>query len=122
MEFNDVAKEARNMLAHYNMLGHGLDIVHTLKTLDIKSNDYFGKTEGEKEVKIPIPFKLLGMADALEDNFGWIAPQNLFAESSQPKRNEKGDSQPCIGSIQCIYDKFASIGLEDDDDLDFEKT
>ena len=122
MEFNDVAKEARKIFAHYNMLGHGLDIVHTLKTLDIKTNKYVGKTEGEKEVKIPIPFKLLGMADALEDNFGWIAPQNLFDESSQPKRKEKGDSQPCIGSIQCSYDKFARIGLEDDDDLDFENT
>ena len=86
MEFNDVAKEARKIFAHYNMLGHGLDIVHTLKTLDIKINKYVGKTEGEEEVKIPIPFKLLGMADALEDNFGWITPQNLFDESSQPKR------------------------------------
>ena len=122
MEFNDVAIEARKIFGHYNMLGHGLDIVHTLKNLDIKTNDYDDKTEGEKEVKIHILFKLLGMADALEDNFGWIAHQNLFDESSQPKRKEKGDSQPCIGSIQCIYDKFVSIGFEDDDDLDFEKT
>ena len=36
--------------------------------------------------------------------------------------NQRGDSQPSIGRIQCIYDKFDSIGLEDDDDLDFEKT
>ena len=78
MEFNDVAKEARKIFAHYNMLGHGLDIVHTLKILDIKTNNYVGKTEGEKEVKILIPFKLLGMTDALEDTFGWIAPQNIF--------------------------------------------
>ena len=51
------------------------------------------------------------MADALEGNFGWIAPQNLFDESSQPKRKEKGDSQPWIGRVQLIYDKFSSIGL-----------
>ena len=70
---------------------------------------------------ISIPFKLLGMADALEDNFGWIAPQNLFDESSQPKRKEKGDSQPYIVNIQCIYDKFPSVHFKDDDALDFEK-
>ena len=122
MEFNDVAREARKIFAYYNMVGYGLNIVHTLKTLDIKTNDYVGKTKGEKEVKIPIPFKLLGTADTLEDNFGWIAPQNLFDESSQPKRKERGDSQPWIGWIQCIYDKFSSLSLEDDDDLDFKKT
>ena len=61
MEFNDVAKEARKIFAHYKMLGYGLDIVHTLKNLDVKTNNFVGKTEGEKVVKIPIPFKLLGM-------------------------------------------------------------
>ena len=121
MEFNDVAREARKIFAHYNMVGYGINIVHTLKTLDIKTNDYVGKTEDEKELKIPIPFKFLGMADTLEDNFGWIAPQNLFDESSELKRKERGDSQPCIGRIQCIYDKFAARSLEDDDDLDFER-
>ena len=58
----------------------------------------------------------------MEDNFGWIAPQNLFDESSQPKRKEKSDSQPYIGNIPGIYDKFSSICLKDDDALDFEKT
>ena len=104
------------------MLGYGLDIVHTLKTLNIKTNNYVGKTEGEEAVKIPNPFKLLGMAAALEDNFGWIAPQNLFDESRKPKRKEKGNSRPYIYRIQCIYDKFASFDLEDDGDLDFQKT
>ena len=46
----------------------------------------------------------------------------LFDESSQPKRKEKGDSQPHIGNIECIYDKFASVHLKDDDALDSEKT
>ena len=83
---------------------------------------YTHKTEVEEKVDIAIPFKLLGIADALEDNFGWIAPQNLFDESSQPKRKEGGDSQPYIGNIQCIFDKFSSVHLKDDDALDFEKT
>ena len=76
----------------------------------------------KEKIDISIPFKLLGMADALEDNFGWIAPQNLFDESSQPKRKEKGDSQPYISNIQCIYDKFSSIHLKNDDTFDPEKT
>ena len=83
---------------------------------------YTRKTEKEEKVDIAIPFKLLGIADALEDNFGWIAPQNQFDESSQPKRKEKGDSQTYIGNIQCIYDKFSSVDLKNDDALDFQKT
>ena len=38
----------------------------------------------------------------------------IFDESSQPKRKENGDSQPYIGNIQCIFDKFASVHLKDD--------
>ena len=83
---------------------------------------YTRTTEEKEKVDIAIPFKLLGIADALDGNFGWIASQNLFDESSQQKRKEKGDSQPYIGKIQCIYDKFASVDLKNDDALDFENT
>ena len=54
--------------------------------------------------------------------FKYSTRQNLFDESSQPKTKEKGDSQPYISNIQCIYDKFASICLKDDNALDLEKT
>ena len=83
---------------------------------------YTRTTEEKEKVDIAIPFKLLGIADALESNFGWIATQNLFDESSQPKRKEKGDSQPYIGNIQCLYEKFASTHLNNGDALDFKKT
>ena len=83
---------------------------------------YTRTTEEKEKVDIAIPFKLLGIVDALESNFGWIAPQNLFDESSQPKRKEKGDSQPYIGNIQCLYDKLASVHLKNDDAFDPEKT
>ena len=109
-------------MSPWHLSGHSGRLKHLLETLNIKTNNYVGKTESEKEVKIPVPFKLPGMADALEDNFGWIAPQNLFDENGQPKIKEKGDSQPCIGRIQCIYDKFASFDLGDDDDLDLKNT
>ena len=35
LEFNDIAVEARKVFAHYKLLGYGLAIDHTLKTLDI---------------------------------------------------------------------------------------
>ena len=89
---------------------------------DLKSKKYTLTTEEKEEVDIAIPFKLLGMANALEINFGWIAPQNLFDESSQPKRKEKGDSQPYISNIQCLYDKFAGTHLNNGDAFDPEKT
>ena len=46
--------------------GHLGRLKHLLETLNIKTNNYVGKPEGEKEVKIHVPFKLLGMTDALE--------------------------------------------------------
>ena len=54
---------------------------------------------------VPIPVKLLGMHEALEKNFDWIVPENLFDESSKPKRNEKGASETYIDKIQCIVKK-----------------
>ena len=48
LEFNDIAIEARKVFAHYKLLGYGLAISHTLKTLDIDRMKYEGKTEYEK--------------------------------------------------------------------------
>ena len=121
-EFDDIVKEARKIFARYCALGSCPNIRYSLDVRDENLRKYTCKTEIEEKVDIAIPFKLLGISDALEDNFGWIAPQNLFDESSQPKRKEKGDSQPYIGNIQCIFDKFSSVHLKDDDALDFEKT
>ena len=39
------------------------------------------KTKPREEIKIPIPFKLVGMHEALEKNFDWIVPENTFNES-----------------------------------------
>ena len=117
MESDDVAKEARKIFARYKMLGYGLDILHTLKTSDTKRMKYVGKTECEDEVKIPIPFKLLGISDALEENFNLIAPQNLFDGNKKPNREEWGGTKPCIGRIQCINDKFANLYLNEYDDF-----
>ena len=54
LEFDDIAREARKIFAHYNMLGCSLNIKHTLTTFETKRMKYEGKTECEKELKIPI--------------------------------------------------------------------
>ena len=46
------------------MLGCSLNIKHTLKTFETKRMKYEGKIECEKELKIPIPFKLVAMHEA----------------------------------------------------------
>ena len=51
MEFDDIAREARKIFAHYNMLGCSLNIKHTLKTFETKRMKYEGKTECEKGTK-----------------------------------------------------------------------
>ena len=58
LEFNDIALEARKVFARYKLLGYGLAIGHTLKTLDTDRMKYEGKTEYEKEINIPISFRL----------------------------------------------------------------
>jgi hypothetical protein len=37
-----------------------------------------------EDFKVPIPCKLVGLHEALEKNFDWICPENLFDESSVP--------------------------------------
>ena len=111
LEFNDIAIEARKVFAHYKLLGYELGIDHTFRTLDTKRMKYEGKTKCEKEINIPIPFKLLAISDALEENFGWIVPENPFDENSKPKRKEKGESGPCVSKIQGLYDEFEFLKL-----------
>jgi hypothetical protein len=61
-EFRDVVIEARKVFKHFNKLGSHVEVVGT-------TNEDF---------KVPIPCKLVGIHDALEKNFNWICPENLF--------------------------------------------
>jgi hypothetical protein len=36
----------------------------------------------KEEAKVPIPCKLIGLHEALEKNFDWICPENIFDERS----------------------------------------
>jgi hypothetical protein len=59
-EFRDVVIEARKVFDRFNMLGSSVDVIGMLEKTKSKKGE---------EIKIPIPFKLLGMHEALEKNF-----------------------------------------------------
>jgi hypothetical protein len=94
-EFKDVVIEARKVFKRFNMLGSPVKVVGTTK----------------EDFKVPIPCKLVGMHEALEKNFNWICPENLFDESSVPKRDHKGSSKTHLDTIQFIVEKTYAIDL-----------
>jgi hypothetical protein len=77
------------------MLGSRVDVVGTTKD----------------EIKVPIPFKLVGLHEALEKNFDWIVPKNPFDESSEPKSVHKGSSKTHLDTIQFLVEKTSAIDL-----------
>jgi hypothetical protein len=95
IEFRDVAIKARKVLKHFNKLGSHIKVVST-------------NNEG---TKIPIPCKLVGIHDALENNFSWICPKNLFDESSVPRREYKGYSKTHLDRIYFFVEKTPTINL-----------
>jgi hypothetical protein len=82
-EFRDVVIEARKVFEHFNRLDSCVDVVGTNK----------------EEIKVPIPFKLVGMQEDLEKNFDWIVPENPFDESSEPKSVHRGSSKTHLSKI-----------------------
>jgi hypothetical protein len=94
-EFRDVVIEARKVFEHFNMLGSHVDVVGTNK----------------EEIKVPIPFKLVGMHEVLEKNFDWIVPENHFDESSEPKSVRKGSSKTHLDKIQFLIENTSAIDL-----------
>jgi hypothetical protein len=94
-EFRDVAIEARKVFKCFNKLGSHVEVVGT-------TNEDF---------KVPIPCQLVGMHEALEKNFNWICPKNLFDESSVPKCDHKRFTKTHLDIIQFIVEKTSAIDL-----------
>jgi hypothetical protein len=92
-EFRDVAIEARKIFEHFNMLGSCVEVVGTNK----------------EKIKVPIPCKLIGLHEALENNFDWICPENLFDERSEPNSVHKISSKTHLDIIQCLVEKTSAI-------------
>jgi hypothetical protein len=83
IEFRDVAIEAREVFKKFNKLGSLVEVVGT----------------PSEDSRMPIPCKLVGIYDALENNFSWICPENLFDESCVPRRDYKGYSKTHLDRI-----------------------
>jgi hypothetical protein len=94
-EFRDVVIKARKVFERFNLLGSRVEVVGTTK----------------EDIKVPIPSKLLGLHEALEKNFDWIYPENLFDERSEPKSAHKGSSKTHLDTIQFIVEKTFAIDL-----------
>jgi hypothetical protein len=95
IEFRDVAIEARKVFKRFNKLSSPVEVVGT----------------PHEDFRVPIPCKLVGIHDALEKNFNWICPENLFDESSVPKSDHKGSSKTHLDTIQFIVEKTPTIDL-----------
>jgi hypothetical protein len=70
-----------------------------------------------EEIKVPIPSKLLGLHEALENNFDWICPKNLFNEMSEPKCGHKWSSKTYLDAIQCLVEKTSAMDLNSSLDI-----
>ena len=64
-----------------------------------------------EEPKIPIPFKLVAIHEAIEKNLIWIVPENPFDENSEPKSIERGSSRTYLDEIPCLVEDISSITL-----------
>ena len=92
-EFKDVVIEARKVFDRFKMLGSYVDVIGTLDKI---------KPDNREKIKVPIPFKLVGMHEAFENNFDWIVLENPFDENSEPKSVERGSSKTYIDKIQIL--------------------
>jgi hypothetical protein len=100
-EFSDVVIKARKVFKHFNKLGSHVEIVGTTK----------------EDFKVPIPYKLVELHEALEKNFNWICPENLFDKSNVPKHDHKGSSKTHLDMILFIVKKTSAIDLNDSFDI-----
>ena len=94
IEFRDVAIEARKVFKKFNKLGSPVKVVGT-----------------PDDFKTPIPYELIGIHDAWEKNSSWICLENLFDESSVPKRDRKGVSKTQLNTFSFIVEKIAAVDL-----------
>ena len=85
------------------MLGSYTNFSSTLEKMDIDRIKYTNNVSDGGDIKTSIPCKLVGMVEALEKNYDWIVPENLFDENSKPRSNERGVTY--IDQIQCIVEK-----------------
>src|SRR4051812_1226716 len=94
-KFHDVDREVKKVFEHFNMLGSSVDVV-----------GISDKTKPREEFNIPIPYKLVGMHEAFENNFDLIAPEIFLMKVVDQKRDEKGSSKTHLDEIPFIVEDF----------------
>jgi hypothetical protein len=94
-EFRDVVIEARKVFKKFNKLGSPVEVVGT----------------PSEDSRVPIPCKLVGIHDALENNLSWTCPKNLFDESSVPRCDYKGYSKIQLDRIHFFVEKTPTIDI-----------
>ena len=105
-EFKDIAIEARKVFDRFKKLGSCIDVIGAFDKMDET------EPENREEIRVPIPFKLVGLHEAFEKNFDWIVPENPFDESSEPKSTKKGSSKTHIDKIQCIVELMSRMKVD----------
>jgi hypothetical protein len=63
------------------------------------------------EIKVPIPFKLVGLHEALEKNFDWNVPENPFDENSETKSVHKGCSKTHLDKYNSLLKRLLQLIL-----------
>jgi hypothetical protein len=95
IEFRDVAIEARKVFKKFNNLGSPVVVVGT-----------------PDDIRVPIPYKLIGIHDAWEKNSSWICPENPFDQSSVPKHDHKGFSKTQLNTFSFIVENISADELD----------
>jgi hypothetical protein len=88
IEFRDVAIEARKVFKKFNKLGLPVKVVGI-----------------PNDSRMPIPSKLVGIYDALENNFCWICPENLLMKVVYQGVTTRG-------TPKLIWTEFISLFLQ----------
>ena len=106
----DIVVETHKIFARYGSLGGYPNVHYSLDVRNANLKKYTRTTEKKDEYHVSVPFKLLGITDALIDNFAWISPENLFDEASKPTKDNKDGSQPYITEINFLCEKTIGKG------------
>jgi hypothetical protein len=100
IEFRNVAIEARKVFKKFNKLGSPVVVVGT-----------------PDDIRVPIPYELIGIHDAWEKISSWICPENPFDESSVPKCDHKGFSKTQLNTFSFIVEKISAVDLNASSDV-----
>lgn len=106
-EFESVAKEARQVFAYYKIYPGSSSVCHALERRDMNRIKYVGENGENKEViDITLPFKLLGISNAIERRYGCVTLENPFEIGNKPPKCKNEIVLPYIENVYYLYEKL----------------